>query len=63
MLVHSEQGDAFTFAEIRAWLEEARFCERPVARSSSPLAARARDQTVMKYPRGADLDFAPPLPP
>jgi hypothetical protein len=25
MLVHSEQGDAFTFAEIRAWLEEAGF--------------------------------------
>lgn len=25
MLVHSEQGDAFTFAEIREWLEEAGF--------------------------------------
>ena len=25
MLVHSEHGDAFTFAEIRAWLEEAGF--------------------------------------
>lgn len=27
MLVHSEHGDAFTFTEIRAWLEEAGFVE------------------------------------
>lgn len=36
MLVHSEHGDAFTFPEIRAWLEEAGFVEARLLEVPAP---------------------------
>ena len=52
MLVHTEAGDTFTFAEIARWLREAGFVQAAVAGSAGAVAAGAGNPALAAISSG-----------